>query len=1264
MRKCKYIAGLLLFILPLFLQAQIGGAEYFVDSDPGFGAATAIPGATGTEVDVNFSVDLGSLDLGIHAIGIRVQSNGAWGMTRLQNFLVTYNRNGLLSDMEYFLDSDPGIGQATPVTVTGGASLNENFNADLSGLTQGLHCIGLRVKAGERGWSSTRTQNVLVIASSPNEEIVAAEYFIDSDPGIGSAIAVAVTPSQEMSTVFLPDLDSFANGLHTIGVRVQSASGVWSMVRSQSFLLNKLNTNEDIVAAEYFVNTDPGVGQANEIPVEAGREVTLAFSPGLDSLENGLHTIGVRTQSESGNWSMVRTSSFMLLRQSTSATAMEYFFDTDPGIGQAIQIANTGGEKHQAEAFAVDVSGLTPGLHTIFVRAQGNLGEWGMVAMEEFCHGAVPDFSLPEEAYRDSVIFIENRTANSSDSTQYFWDFDDDGIYESSLSGDTALVFQDTGSYTISLMTGDSSTCFNTIQKTVHVAETPLYNIEFFVTDNSGNLISNAEIEFEYPDAIIVSDSIIHVYDVPAGTYGYIITSDGYQPYSFDLTVSDHDLMVSVSLQPEACQLIVYDSLTIAEVLCYNSNEGEYRVVSIVGDSTLYTLEIRDMDADTILYEIHDVDSFGYTVSGLLPGNYSSQIYSGNCEYNRNFTITEPEPLLVESTIRGIARWYADSLEIIDAVAFGGTAPFRYQVLRDGVIVYPFTEVDSFIVSTGAEYEIYVQDANGCLVSTIIYIESPSICSQHFHPVWEGSNAYEPMNIFVIDAKIDGIDLESGDQIGVFDGDVCVGYGKVEETISESTTLSIIVGADDYESDTVGFFEGNEITYKLWRCNDQMEFSTVAKKCYNNQAAQVVCPTFQIGGSSYVALSVIGDVNLATDFSVGWNIFSSPVVPDSSDLEFVFSDLINTGMLIKIQDEAGASLEDHGTFGGWINAIGNLHPAEGYKVKVAEYDSLYLSGQLVNYPYGIVLSSGWNIIGFPSMNIVDGMDIVQQLIDNGSLLKVQDQQGNSIEDLGMFGGWQNFIGNFWAGRGFKVKVSAPDTLWIYENYPKSSTTSKAPVKPQHFSVVYNGNGVDHMNFNFVNLGTEIMAAGDELAVFDGEDCVGAVTLLPEHLEKQMVALSASSADGSGMTGFNEGNTYNFRLWQAGVQHEINIEPELVAGEPVFIKHESALLSMNLLEMGANELAEMVAVNCYPNPFNDAVTLRIDLASDSKVEVLVMNQMGQCIHRLCEEQQMSRGNHKLQWTGTADGGGSVSSGIYYLRIHINDKMYNKKIVYNK
>jgi hypothetical protein len=48
----------------------------------------------------------------------------------------------------------------------------------------------------------------------------------------------------------------------------------------------------------------------------------------------------------------------------------------------------------------------------------------------------------------------------------------------------------------------------------------------------------------------------------------------------------------------------------------------------------------------------------------------------------------------------------------------------------------------------------------------------------------------------------------------------------------------------------------------------------------------------------------------------------------------VFQTLIDGGFLKKVMNEKGETIEDYGTFGGWINNIGDFKPGEGYKVNV------------------------------------------------------------------------------------------------------------------------------------------------------------------------------------------------------------------------------------------------------------------------------------------------------------------------------------------
>jgi uncharacterized protein (TIGR02145 family) len=165
-------------------------------------------------------------------------------------------------------------------------------------------------------------------------------------------------------------------------------------------------------------------------------------------------------------------------------------------------------------------------------------------------------------------------------------------------------------------------------------------------------------------------------------------------------------------------------------------------------------------------------------------------------------------------------------------------------------------------------------------------------------------------------------------------------------------------------------------------------------------------------------------------FNTGWSIFSTNVIPDSSDLKVLFKPLINNGKLVKIQDESGRAMEDYGFLGGWINNIGKISLTKGYKIKVIENCQLTVTGKKVTFPYKIPLKHGWNIMGYPVNREIDGMEVVQQLIDQGKLIKIQDGKGVDIENYGVFGGWKNNIGFFRQGQGYKVKMSADDTLTV------------------------------------------------------------------------------------------------------------------------------------------------------------------------------------------------------------------------------------------
>jgi hypothetical protein len=479
----------------------------------------------------------------------------------------------------------------------------------------------------------------------------------------------------------------------------------------------------------------------------------------------------------------------------------------------------------------------------------------------------------------------------------------------------------------------------------------------------------------------------------------------------------------------------------------------------------------------------------------------------------------------------------------------------------------------------------------------------------HFVPVWSG-NGVDQMNINIYSALLDGLDLAEGDEIGVFDGERCVGAGVVDQTITSGNLLNLVVSRDDGSGN--GYTPGHTITFRYYDLSAGREVDLVTATYDDGRPEWSTDGLFAIGATAFAALNGKTTSLLTLSLLEGWNLISSNVTPEEPDMEVLFQPLIIPSQLLKVMDEAGNAMENLGSFGGWQNAIGDLALTEGYKVKVTTDCQLTLEGEPAPLPMDIPLSTGWNIIGFPYPWAVTATDIVQQLITRGTLLKVQDEAGHSIEDYGSYGGWVNNIGSFQPGKGYKVKVNAPDMLNLPELIFKSSTMSLSEVPTRHFIPVFRGNGVDHMNINLVGLSSGFLRPGDELGVFDGESCVGALTLLPRHLEARLVSIPASAAEPGDNTGFTEGHPIRLQLWKAATGEITPLEAEIIRGSSSFRKNESLLATLQKYSVTATSLEEMSAMSVYPNPSTGKVTIRVTGRETGVMEVSVLNPAGQTV----------------------------------------------------
>ena len=258
------------------------------------------------------------------------------------------------------------------------------------------------------------------------QTIVAAEYFIDMDPGYGERTQIGFTASSDVTLAFTADLSGVSTGNHVLYIRVKDSNGLWSLSMTRPFVVDAVSTPANIVEAEYYYDIDPGYGEGNSITITPATEITPSFLADISGLSIGLHVLFVRTRDAGGRWSLTMTRPFV--KDSTGSvgniTAVEYFIDADPGYGSGTQLSFTQTPDISASA-VIDLAAVTPGPHVLFFRARDADGPWSLSQARLFVRDEIlpsPDITAVEY-FIDSdpgfgnglpVSFIEDQSVTAS----------------------------------------------------------------------------------------------------------------------------------------------------------------------------------------------------------------------------------------------------------------------------------------------------------------------------------------------------------------------------------------------------------------------------------------------------------------------------------------------------------------------------------------------------------------------------------------------------------------------------------------------------------------------------------------------------------------------------------------------------------------------------------------------------------------------------------------------------------------------------------
>ena len=84
---------------------------------------------------------------------------------------------------------------------------------------------------------------------------------------------------------------------------------------------------------------------------------------------------------------------------------------------------------------------------------------------------------------------------------------------------------------------------------------------------------------------------------------------------------------------------------------------------------------------------------------------------------------------------------------------------------------------------------------------------------------------------------------------------------------------------------------------------------------------------------------------------------------------------------------------------------------------------------------------------------------------------------------------------------------------------------------------------------------------------------------------------------------------------------------------------------------------------YPNPFNPTTTITFNLPKNTRVQLIIFNQMGQAIRQLTNQEYIA-GTHHITWDANNEFGDQVSSGIYICKMLCDEYNGNIKMLFLK
>jgi hypothetical protein len=224
---------------------------------------------------------------------------------------ITTDPSSVINQAEYFVDGDPGFGDATPIVVLPSNDVFGFFGLDTQGLPGGIHILGLRVLDDAGQWSQDAFTTFIVEVDPPTPSLATMQFNVSPTDAVDFTNFTEVQNSLG-GNIFLfiefIDLSQYPEGMINLSFRVTDSNGAESTTYTVPILvIGDPLPDPELAYFEYFADNDPGYQNGQIIDIDSAVFLFQGVvTQQMTGLPLGAHDLWIRLRDVEGGFSVTQ----------------------------------------------------------------------------------------------------------------------------------------------------------------------------------------------------------------------------------------------------------------------------------------------------------------------------------------------------------------------------------------------------------------------------------------------------------------------------------------------------------------------------------------------------------------------------------------------------------------------------------------------------------------------------------------------------------------------------------------------------------------------------------------------------------------------------------------------------------------------------------------------------------------------------------------------------------------------------------------------